>query len=167
MMHKGIILLVLIGLISAIQPVEGQRKERDSRANAAYEAGEYYEAIDLFKRAYSKISDKDRRAGIIFKIAECYRITGQPRQAALWYRKALQQDYQDPGLYLRYGQSLMRYERFEEAEEQFTIYNELVPDDPRGDWGVESARVAQEWMSNTTGYIVEDMRYFNSFDRDW
>ncbi len=167
MMHKGIILLVLIGLISAIQPVEGQRKERDSRANAAFEAGEYYEAIDLFKRAYSKISDKDRRAGIIFKIAECYRITGQPRQAALWYRKALQQDYQDPGLYLRYGQSLMRYERFEEAEEQFTIYNDLVPDDPRGDWGVESARVAQEWMSNPTGYIVENMRYFNSFDRDW
>lgn len=166
-MHKGIILLVFLGLIAAVQPVEGQRKERDSRANAAYEAGEYYEAIDLFKRAYSKVSDRERQAEIVFKIAECYRITGEPRQAALWYRKALQQDYQDPELYLRYGQSLMRYERFEEAEEQFRIYKDLVPDDPRGDWGIESARVTQEWMSDPTGYIVENMRYFNSFSRDW
>jgi len=167
MMHKGIILLVFLGLIAAVQPVDGQRKERDSRANAAYEAGEYYDAIDLFKRAYSKVSDRERQAEIIFKIAECYRITGQPRQAALWYRKALQQDYQDPELYLRYGQSLMRYERFEEAEEQFAIYNDLVPDDPRGEWGMESALVAQEWMSEPTGYIVENMRYFNTFERDW
>lgn len=166
-MHKGIILLVFLGLIAAVQPVEGQRKERDSRANAAYEAGEYYKAIDLFKRAYSKVSDRERQAEIVFKIAECYRITGEPRQAALWYRKALQLDYQDPELYLRYGQSLMRYERFEEAEEQFRIYKDLVPDDPRGDWGIESARVTQEWMSDPTGYIVENMRYFNSFKRDW
>ncbi|MDF1570946.1 MAG: OmpA family protein [Bacteroidales bacterium] len=167
MMHKGIILLVFLGLIAAVQPVEGQRKERDTRANAAYEAGEYYKAIDLFKRAYSKVSDRERQAEIVFKIAECYRITGEPRQAALWYRKALQLDYQDPELYLRYGQSLMRYERFEEAEEQFRIYKDLVPDDPRGDWGIESARVTQEWMSDLTGYIVENMRYFNSFKRDW
>jgi peptidoglycan-associated lipoprotein len=167
MMHKGIILLVFLGLIAAVQPVEGQRKERDSRANAAYEAGEYYKAIDLFKRAYSKVSDKERQAEIVFKIAECYRITGEPRQAALWYKKALQQEYQDPDLYLRYGQSLMRYERFEEAEEQFRIYKDLVPDDPRGDWGIESARVASEWMRDPTGYIVENMRYFNSFQRDW
>jgi len=167
MMHKGIILLVFLGLIAAVQPVEGQRKERDSRANAAYEAGEYYKAIDLFKRAYSKVSDRERQAEIVFRIAECYRITGEPRQAALWYRKALQQEYQGPELYLRYGQSLMRYERFEEAEEQFRIYKDLVPDDPRGDWGIESARVTQEWISDPTGYIVENMRYFNSFKRDW
>lgn len=167
MMHKGIILLVFLGLIAAVQPVDGQRKERDSRANAAYEAGEYFEAIDLFKRAYSKVSDRERQAEIIFKIAECYRIVGQPRQAALWYRKALQQDYQDPELYLRYGQSLMRYERFEEAEEQFKIYKDLVPDDPRGDWGIESSQVVQEWTSDPTGYIVENMRYFNTFERDW
>jgi len=166
-MHKGIILLVFLGLIAAVQPVEGQRKERDSRANAAYEAGEYYKAIDLFKRAYSKVSDRERQAEIVFRIAECYRITGEPRQAALWYRKALQQEYQGPELYLRYGQSLMRYERFEEAEEQFRIYKDLVPDDPRGDWGIESARVTQEWISDPTGYIVENMRYFNSFKRDW
>ncbi len=167
MMHKGITVLMVIGLTIAVQPAEGQRKERDFRANAAYEAGEYYEAIDLFKKAYGKVSDKDKQSEIIFRIGECYRIIGEPRQATLWYRKALMQDYQNPDLYLRYGQSLMRYGRFEEALEQFETYRDLIPDDPRGGWGIESARIAQEWIDNPTGYIVENMRYFNSFQRDW
>ena len=77
------------------------------------------------------------------------------------------QDYQNPELYLRYGQSLMRYGRFEEALEQFETYRDLIPDDPRGDWGIESAQTAQEWIDNPTGYIVENMRYFNTFQRDW
>ncbi|MEX0982091.1 MAG: OmpA family protein [Bacteroidales bacterium] len=167
MMHKGITILIILGLVIATHPVEGQRKERDSRANAAYEAGEYYEAIDLFKKAYGKVSDKEKQAEIIYKIGDCYRIVGEPRQATLWYRKALMQDYQNPDLYLRYGQSLMRYGRFEEAEEQFEVYKDLVPDDPRGVWGIESARTAQEWIDNPTGYIVENMRYFNTFQREW
>ena len=167
MMHKGITILIILGLVIAAHPAEGQRKARDSRANAAYEAGEYYEAIDLFKKAYGKVSDKEKQTEIIYKIGDCYRIVGEPRQATLWYRKALMQDYQNPDLYLRYGQSLMRYGRFEEAAEQFEVYKDLVPDDPRGDWGLESARIAQEWIDNPTGYIVENMRYFNTFQRDW
>ncbi len=167
MMHKGITILIILGLVITAQPAEGQRKERDSRANAAYEAGEYYHAIDLFKKAYGKVSDKEKQAEIIYKIGDCYRIVGEPRQATLWYRKALMQDYQNPDLYLRYGQSLMRYGRFEEAAEQFEVYRELVPDDPRGDWGLESARIAEEWIDNPTGYIIENMRYFNTFQRDW
>jgi peptidoglycan-associated lipoprotein len=167
MMHKGITILMVLGLIIAVQPADGQRKERDSRADAAYEAGEYFEAIDLFKKAYGKVSDKEKQAEIVYKIGECYRIIGEPRQATLWYRKALMQDYQNPELYLRYGQSLMRYGRFEEALEQFETYRDLIPDDPRGDWGIESAQTAQEWIDNPTGYIVENMRYFNTFQRDW
>ncbi|MEX0986437.1 MAG: OmpA family protein [Bacteroidales bacterium] len=167
MMQKRLTFLLVLGLILTVQPVEGQKKEKDSRANAAYEAGEYYEAIDLFKKAYSKVSEKMKQAEIVYKIAECYRIIGEPRQAALWYRKAMQLDYQDPNLYLRFGQALMRYEQFEEASEQFKQYKELVPDDPRGDWGLESTRIARDWLDNPTGYIVENMRFFNTFQRDW
>lgn len=166
-MYKGLTLVTILILILAATPVEGQKKGRDARANAAYEAGEFYEAIDLFKKSYSKVSDKSQQAEIFFKIGECYRIIGEPRQATLWYRKALMQDYQGPDLYLRYGQSLMRYGKYEEAAEQFELYKDLIPDDPRGDWGMESARVAEEWIDNPTGYIVENMRYFNTFQRDW
>ena len=42
-----------------------------------------------------------------------------------------------------------------------------MTDDIRGEWGLESAEIAQVWVDNPTGYIVENMRYFNSFQRDW
>ncbi|MDA3823959.1 MAG: hypothetical protein PF450_15300, partial [Bacteroidales bacterium] len=167
MNYKSFKFILLLTLTVLAQPVGAQKKEKDSKAQAVYDAGEYYKAIDLYKNAFSKVSDNTKKAEIVFKIGECYRITGEARQAALRYRQAIQLDYQDPVTYLRYGQSLMKYEKFEEAEEQFQKYKDLVPDDPRGDWGLESALVAQEWLDNPTGYIVENMRYFNSYQRDW
>lgn len=167
MMYKRYAILLILGLIVSAQALDAQKKEKDSRANAAYEAGEYYKAIDLFKKAFTKVSEQDKKAEIYYKIGECYRIIGESRQAANWYKKSLQMDYQDPDAYLRYGQTLMRYEKYEDALEQFQIYKDLVPDDPRGDWGIESCQKAPEWMESPTGYIVENMRFFNSFQRDW
>ncbi len=166
-MHNRITFLLILGLLISFQPLDGQKKEKDSRATVAFEAGEYYTAIDLFKKAYGKVSEKEKKAEIVNYIAECYRIVGEPRQAALWYKKALQLDYQDPNLYLRYGQSLMRFDKFDEATEQFQLYKDLVPEDPRGQWGIESSKIAQEWVDNPTGYVVENMKFFNSFERDW
>ncbi len=166
-MKKSILFLIVSLLFVICQPVDAQRKEKDLKANSAYEAGEYYLAIDLYKKAYNKVSEKTKKAEIVYKIAECYRITGDSRQAVLWYKKSLQLDYQNPALYLRYGQVSLKNKKYENSKEQYEKYVELVPDDPRGAWGIESVRIAEDWMDNPTGYIVENMRYFNSYQRDW
>lgn len=168
MMHK-IMRLITLALMAALVfslPVDAQKKQKDSRAQAAYEAGEYYEAIDLYKNVYNKV-DKDQKTAIFFKIGECYRILGQSRSAIMWYKKAVREDYQDPIIFLRYGQMLLVDENYEEAEEQFKKYLDLVPDDPRGGIGLESCEAAIVWMANPTGYIVENMRNFNSRQRDF
>ena len=148
-------------------PADGQRKPRDARAQAAFEAGEYYQAIDLYKNAYNKVNDRDKKTAILFRIGECYRILGEARSAQLWYRKALREEYQDPVIFLRYAQVLMINEEYADAAEEFERYQELVPDDPRGSTGIESCLAAIQWMDNPTGYIVDDMRYFNSRERDF
>jgi peptidoglycan-associated lipoprotein len=144
-----------------------RNREKDAKANASFAAGEYYEAIDLYKTAYNKIKDRNKKSEIIFKIAECYRITREARKSELWYKKAIQQDYQDPLVFLRYGQMLMMSENYEEAAEQFKKYKELVPDDPRAEVGLRSCQLAVEWLENPIGYEVEEMRYFNSRERDF
>ena len=166
-MRKYLIPIWLLLCILSANSLEAQKKERDFKAMAAYEAGEYYNAIDLFKKALGKVSEKEKKAEVSYYIAECYRITGEPRQASLWYRKALQQDSQIPELFLRYGQSLLKYGRYEDAEEQFQQYKELVPDDPRADWGLESSQTAPRWEETPTGYVVENMRYFNTTELDY
>jgi peptidoglycan-associated lipoprotein len=159
--------MALVAVLLCSLPLDAQKKQKDSRAQAAYDAGEYFEAIDLYKNAYNKVNDKTRKTAILFKIGECYRILGDARSAELWYKKAVREDYQDPIIYLRYGQMMLVNEKYEEAEEQFSAYNDLVPDDPRGSRGIESCEAAIVWKENPTGYIVEAMRYFNSRQRDF
>ena len=163
---RTIFLAILAALIFSI-PADAQKKQKDSRAQAAFDAGEYFEAIDLYKNVYNKVNDKEQKTAILFKIGECYRILGDARSAELWYKKAVRVDYQDPIIFLRYGQMKLVNEKYEEAEEEFKKYKELVPDDPRGGIGIESCEAAVVWLENPTGYIVESMRVFNSQQRDF
>ncbi|MFO7671119.1 MAG: OmpA family protein [Bacteroidales bacterium] len=160
------IIPALMAIFILTVPAEAQKKPKDSRAQAAFDAGEYYTAIDLYKDAYNKV-DKDQKIAIFFKVGECYRITGDARSAALWYSKAIREDYQDPILFLRYGQVLLVNEEYAEAEVEFKKYRELVPDDPRGEIGFESCQAAIVWKANPTGYIIENMKVFNSRERDF
>ena len=162
--------LIPVAIMAALLfslPVDAQKKQKDARAEAVFEAGEYFEAIDLYKNAYNKVNDKEQKTAILFKIGDCYRILGEARSAELWYKKAVREDYQDPIIFLRYGQMMLVNEKYEDAEEQFEKYMALVPDDPRGGIGVESCQAAIVWTENPTGYIVENMRYFNSRQRDF
>jgi len=159
--------MAMVAILLFSLPLDAQKKQKDSRAQAAYDAGEYFEAIDLYKNAYNKVNDKEKKTAILFKIGECYRILGDARSAELWYKKAVREDYQDPIIYLRYGQMMLVNEKYEDAEEQFSTYMDLVPDDPRGSRGMESCEAAIVWKDNPTGYIVENMRYFNSRQRDF
>ncbi len=145
----------------------GQRRDRTEKARAAYEAGEYAIAADLFKDAYNKVSDREVKNEIIFLIAECYRITDAPRKAEIRYKQAIQKEYPNPIIYLRYADALKMNEDYEDALEQYQKYKELVPDDPRGNEGIQSCELALEWMENPTNYEVENMKYFNSRDKDF
>jgi peptidoglycan-associated lipoprotein len=167
-MHKFMrsIIPAILAILIFAAPATAQKKQKDSRAQAAFEAGEYFTAIDLYKDAYGKV-DKEQKTAIFFKVGECYRIIGDARSSVLWYKKAVREDYQDPIIFLRYGQMLLVGEEYEEAEEEFKKYQELVPDDPRGEIGIESCKAAIVWAANPTGYIVENMRTFNSRQRDF
>jgi len=159
--------MVIMAALLISNPVEGQKKQKDSKAQAAFEAGEYFEAIDLYKNAVNKVSDNDQKTAILFKIGECYRILGDARSAELWYKKAVREDYQDPIIFLRYAQMMLVNEKYPESVEEFKKYSDLVPDDPRGNIGIESCEAALNWKDNPTGYIVENMRYFSSRQRDF
>ena len=102
-MKKLKLLIAIIFIVSNFQFVNAQKKEKDFRANAAFSAGEYFEAIDLYKTAYNKIKDKGRKTEIVYKIAECYRILREPRKAELWYKKAIAANFQDPLIFFRYA----------------------------------------------------------------
>jgi peptidoglycan-associated lipoprotein len=166
MKYQAYILIILIILLNTAG-VLGQKKDKTIKARAAYEAGEYAVAADLFKDAYNKVSDKEVKKEIIFLIAECYRITDSPDKAEIRYKQAIQKEYPNPIIYLRYADALRMNEDYNDALEQYRKYKELVPDDPRGQDGIQSCELANEWMNNPTPYIVENMKFFNTKEKDF
>jgi peptidoglycan-associated lipoprotein len=160
-------ILVTFGLIFIISNEIYSQNKRLQRAYETYEAGEYYKAIDIFKDAYQKITDKKEKEKITYYIAECYRKIDDPKQAALWYKKVLSKNAGDPKSVLHYAEMLKMLGEYEEAKQQYKTYKELVPGDARASDGLLSCDLALEWMQFPNGYVVEDMKFFNSKQSDY
>ncbi|HJZ40299.1 MAG TPA: OmpA family protein [Bacteroidales bacterium] len=159
-------LLVVTLITVCCFPANAQNKKA-IKAYATFDAGEYYVAIDQFKDAYQKTTDKKEKLHVAFYIAECYRKTDNAPQAALWYGKVIAKDYENPLSILYYADALRMNQNYEESKAQYQRYKELVPDDPRGSDGILSCDFALQWMDQPTGYQVEEMKFINSKNRDF
>ncbi|HJX72236.1 MAG TPA: OmpA family protein [Bacteroidales bacterium] len=159
---KSIINAALIITI-LLSPINGFTQPKKSiKAYETFEAGEYYMAIDEFKEAYEKTMAKSDKLDIAFGIAECYRLTNNPAQSELWYGKVLAKNYPNPLAILYYADALKMNQKYEDAKIQYRAYKELVPGDPRGNDGIISCDLALEWLEFPNGYMVEEMKFFNS-----
>lgn len=160
-------ILAALGIIffNSVQ-VDAQNK-RLQRAYETYEAGEYYQAIDIFKDAYQKITDKKEKVRITFYIGECYRKINDPKQASMWYSKVISKNYENPVAVLYYADMLKMLGEYEEARQQYKNYKELVPGDQRAADGITSCDLAREWIDFPNGYQVEEMKFFNSKMNDY
>ena len=99
-------------------------KQRVKKADRMYAIGEYYDAADLYKQCYSRISPKKERAmkaHVAFNQGECYRILNNAR-AANAYKNAIRNKYQDSIVYLRYAQVLQYQGKYREADQQYLLY---------------------------------------------
>jgi len=147
-------------------PVSGQNRKVE-KADEAFEAGEFYDAIDLYKDAYSMVKNKELKTEIVFKIAECYRLTNEPVKAELWYKKAIDRGYMDPTAILYYAQTKQKNGKYAEAIEEFKKYGQLVPSDRRSNEGIRACDLALKWLDNPVGYKITEMRFFNSRGNDF
>ncbi len=165
---KRIVLLVII-LLLAFAPEAPAQKRKSERAYAAFEAGEYYDAIDLFKDAYSRTnrSDQAARTDLVFMIAECYRITNDPRNAETWYRLAVRSTYSRPEALFKYAATLKKNGKYQQAITEFRNYKQVAPGDARADQEIRACELADEWLKNPDAYQIEELKDLNSRDQDF
>ena len=136
-------------------------------ADLAFQNRQYFNAIELYKKAYTKAKKKEDKAVIIFTIAECYRLTGDNKQAEAWYIKAIKANYTDPLAKLYLADAKKAQEKYSEALIEYTNYQTEAPSDPRGENGIKSCELAAKWKDNPTRYKVENMTLINSKDPDF
>jgi peptidoglycan-associated lipoprotein len=157
---------LVIAFLSFSSAVQAQRNYLEIADNS-YKKGDFYIAIDQYKEAYSKEKDKAKKAEIIFKTAECYRMANDIKQSEIWYDKAIKANFPDALAVLYYAQALKANGKYDEAIVQFNKYKQLNSTDPRGDLGAKSSEMAQKWKDKPTRYKVENFAYVNTPNYDF
>lgn len=161
------ITLFLLAACVLTDSAVGQRKDFMARADATFAIGEYYQAIDEYKKAYSKENDQLRKTEISYKLGHCYRLTNQTTRAKAQYSRVIRRKYPDPMVYFYYGQVLKMAGELDEAREAFQSYLSLVPDDAVARFALQGCDSIQVWKENPTRYQIQNMRDFNSRENDF
>lgn len=166
-MLKKLFLILIVIVLGAAEPVCAQRRSPSKSADIAFERKQYNVAIERYKKAYKKTSKKkyeDERIHITYRLAECYRLTEATKLAESQYKRLLRTEFpkENPIVYLHYADVLKRNQKYELAAEYYAIYNELVPDDPRGFAALEDMPYIQEWIEFPSKYEVTRLKKLNS-----
>ncbi len=166
-MNRYIVFIILI--IFAFSQEMTAQKRKSEKAYASFSAGEYYDAIDLFKDAYSKTKKADRaaRTELVFMIAECYRLTNNPKDSETWYKLAVRSSYSKPEAQFHLAESLKENGKYELAIDEFRKYKQAAPADAKADQEIRACELALEWMRNPEAYRVEELKEINSKGQDF
>jgi len=161
--------LILISILLIAPQVSDAQKRRSQRAYDAFNAGEYYDAVDEFKNAYSKAkkSDKETRAEFGFMIAESYRLINDPRNAETWYKLAVRSAYSRPEAQFWLASTLKKNGKYQQAIEEFKNYKQIAPADARADQEIRACELSLEWQRNPDPYTVEELKELNSKASDF
>ncbi|MFW5851185.1 MAG: OmpA family protein [Bacteroidota bacterium] len=137
-------------------------------AHDAFDSYEYSEAITLYKSVFHNVGDDvESQALVAYRIGYCYYKISQPEHAELWLTKAIELQIDNPLVFLYTADVQRMNEKFDEAIRNYERYSMNMPHDNRGSKGVESCKLAQEWMKNPTEYIVTNHAFVNSEHMDY
>ena len=163
------LLAIFVLLFSLAQTeVYAQKKSRKMiKADKAFNLEQYVKAAELYKKAYQKTKIRAVKAEIIFKQAECYRMSGNIKRAESYYKRAIKAKYPDVVVYLRYADVLRMQDDLDEAKIQYTKYIQMNPTDVNGEMGLKSCDFAMKWKDLPTRYKVELMPLVNSRNSDY
>lgn len=164
-----IITKIIVGIVVALLLSSNimAQKNFSKDAEKAFKNREFFNAIELYKKAYTKAKKKEEKAFIIFQTAECYRLIGDAKQADAWYTKAIKANYTDPKAKLYLADAKKTLEKYNEALIEYNNYKKEAPSDPKGEDGAKSCELAQKWKDNPTRYKVENVALLNTKEPDF
>jgi peptidoglycan-associated lipoprotein len=154
-----IALVILLGSCSA-------RKYLDN-GRVSSEIGEYYMAIEKYRKAYRSQKLSTEKAELTFRIAESYyKLSDFPR-AIIWYKNAIKRNYSDSLLMLHYADCMRATQEYDEAITWYETYLGVVPDDQMATNGLAASKEVKTWLDQPNRYIVSTVKELNSKDNDF
>ena len=167
----SILYITLITLLLSSCGAEQAVKKGDK----FWAVGEYYDAAEQYKKAYSQTPNKERntRGQRAKKLAECYRRLNHTNKAISAYKNVVRYKQADSLTHLYLGQLYMRNGNYKEAAKEFQISVDSLQctvDSMHlqlAKVGLESAQKAPQWKKEGSAYTVKKMDIFNSRRDDY
>ncbi len=166
-MNKSLSLIFI--LLILFIPAHAQKKHTKA-ADDAFAEYKYSTAIEHYRKAYSKVkNDKEEKNRINYRLAECYRLTNNIRRSEIQYKRLVKINYQEkePSILLHLANALLSNKKHKEALDHFKAYQLLVPEDVRGQSGIESCTKAIDWKENPDNYTITNLKKINSREDDF
>lgn len=138
-------------------------KTRVKRADKKYDIGEYYDAAEIYRSVYSRISSKTEKplkAHVAFRQGECYRILNHQR-AVTCFQNAIRYHYPDSIVYLHLAQVQQYQGKYKDAAKNYQIYLEQHCDDYVARAGSMACSQYDTWRKNPGRYKVTAAKEFN------
>lgn len=131
--------------------------------------GEYHDAAEQFKKAYTKTPAKERqlRGQRALKMAHCYRHISSTQKAISAYRNALRYNVATLDDRLDYARLLLKNGEYKRALAEFELLNDSMPNNVLVRNGLLSAKMAPKWKEQGSDYTVKKMTEFNSRRADY
>ena len=163
--HLYILYIALCSLLLLSCGAEKAMKKGDQ----FYAIGEYYNAAEQYRKAYSQTPAKERdlRGQRAQKLAECYRRINATTKAINAYNNVVRYKKADSITHLYLGQLYLKNGNYKEAAKAFLTANDSLPGDERVKNGLKSAQMAPAWKKEGSPYIVKRMDVFNSRRDDY
>ena len=153
------LMILLLGSCSA--------RKYMATANKSYEIGEYYHAIEKYRKAYRSQSLSAEKPEIAFRIAESYNRISEFAKAVVWYKNAIKRNYAEPICMLHYADCLKATQKYDDAITWYQTYLGVKPDDQMAKNAMEGAKVAREWLDKPNRYRVGIVKELNSNYNDY
>jgi peptidoglycan-associated lipoprotein len=163
-MKKFLTCFTFLLICAAGAIAQGKQAEE---ADDAFNKGFFYNAIELYKKAYTTEKKASDKALLIFKVAQAYRALGDAENAEVWYEKANKAQYPDPITYYYIGEALKEQGKYAEAIAAYNKYKEKNPGDMRADASLASCQQAQAWKDAPSRYKVDPEVLLNSQQYDF
>ena len=166
--------LIMIGVVSMFLMGCGADQAL-KKGDKFYAMGEYYDAANQYKKAYSQTPAKERqqRGQRALKMAECYRRINYTQKAIAAYNNAIRYKQTDSMTYLYLAQQLMKNAQYKEAEKQFQTALDSMGNNASMELrtlattGLRSAQKAPGWKKEGSDYTIKRENLFNSRRADY
>ena len=162
--------LYLIGIAALLLIITGCGADNYAKkAEKYYAIGEYFDAAEEYKKAYSHtpVKEKAKRGERAFKMAECYRKIGYSAKAAGGYQNAVRYKVGGMEPVLRLAQMQHWMGKYNDAIKNYTVFLDSIPESIEAQNGLKGCLLAGDLKKKGSLYSIKKLPILASRRADY